>query len=88
MFDTATGKYLPVRFYDFIHKKWSDGPPAANLEIPEGNYDPVLGATYLANRAAGMVAAEIAEWRRRQFRSPRRWQRPITATVRWWPANG
>ena len=60
----ATGKYLPVRFYDFIAKKWSDGAPAVNLEVPEGNYDPVLGATYLANRARGMVAAEIAEWRR------------------------
>src|ERR1700730_17736301 len=47
MFDSATGKYHPVRFYDYIHKKWSDGLPAVNLEVPEGNYDPVLGATYV-----------------------------------------
>src|SRR5580700_5781882 len=46
MFDSATGKYLPVRFYDFIHKVWSDGPLSANLEIPEGDGDPVLGATF------------------------------------------
>jgi LmbE family N-acetylglucosaminyl deacetylase len=46
MFDSATGKYLPVRFYDFIHKTWSDGPLSANLEIPEGDGDPVLGATF------------------------------------------
>jgi LmbE family N-acetylglucosaminyl deacetylase len=47
MFDSATGKWLPVRFYDFIQKKWSDGTPSTDLEIPEGNYDPVLGATFL-----------------------------------------
>ncbi|HEY1865617.1 MAG TPA: PIG-L family deacetylase [Candidatus Acidoferrales bacterium] len=47
IYDSATGKYFPVRFYDFIQKKWSDGTPAVNLEIPEGNYDPALGATYL-----------------------------------------
>ncbi len=47
IYDSATGKYFPVRFYDFIQKKWSDGTPPVNLEIPEGNYDPALGATYL-----------------------------------------
>jgi len=46
MFDSATGKYQPVRFYDFIHKSWSDGPLSANLEIPEGDSDPVLGAGF------------------------------------------
>ena len=46
MFDSATGKYLPVRFYDFIHKTWSEGPLSTNLEIPEGGGDPVLGATF------------------------------------------
>ncbi len=46
MLDSATGKYLPVRFYDFVAKKWSDGVPAINVKIPEGTFDPVLGATY------------------------------------------
>ena len=46
MFDSATGKYHPVRFYDFVKKTWSDGPLSTNIEIPEGNGDPVLGATY------------------------------------------
>jgi LmbE family N-acetylglucosaminyl deacetylase len=45
MLDSATGKYHPVRFYDFIHKTWSDGTLPVNLQIPEGNEDPVLGAT-------------------------------------------
>jgi len=47
IYDSATGKYFPVRFYDFIQKKWSDGAPPVNLEISEGNYDPAIGATYL-----------------------------------------
>lgn len=46
MFDSATGKYLPVRFFDFIHKTWSDGPLSTNVEIPEGDGDPVLGASF------------------------------------------
>ncbi|PYU21550.1 MAG: GlcNAc-PI de-N-acetylase [Acidobacteria bacterium] len=46
MLDSATGKYHPVRFYDFIHKSWSEGPLSANLQIPEGDGDPVLGASF------------------------------------------
>jgi LmbE family N-acetylglucosaminyl deacetylase len=46
MFDSATGKYHPVRFYDFVKKTWSDGPLSTNAEVPEGNGDPALGATY------------------------------------------
>ncbi len=47
MFDSATGKWHPVRFYDFVKKTWSDGPLDANLEIPEGDADPALGATFV-----------------------------------------
>jgi LmbE family N-acetylglucosaminyl deacetylase len=46
MLDSATGKYHPVRFYDFIHKTWLERPLNANLEIPEGDGDPVLGPSY------------------------------------------
>jgi LmbE family N-acetylglucosaminyl deacetylase len=46
MLDSATGKYHPVRFYDFIHKTWSEGPLSTNLEIPEGDGDPVLGPSF------------------------------------------
>ena len=46
MLDSATGKYHPVRFYDFVTKTWSEGPLSTTVEIPEGNGDPVLGATY------------------------------------------
>src|SRR5579862_4353650 len=36
LYDSATEKYLPVRFYDFIAKKWDDGAPATTLQIPGG----------------------------------------------------
>jgi len=35
------------RVYSHIEKKWLDGPAAANVEIPTGTYDPVLGSSYL-----------------------------------------
>ncbi len=47
MFDYATGHWLPVRFYNYITQKWSDSVPSTNVRIPEGNYDPVLGETFL-----------------------------------------
>jgi LmbE family N-acetylglucosaminyl deacetylase len=53
--DSATGKTFPVRFYDYIHKDWSDGMPSVDVEIPEGNYDPVLGASYLQVAREGLA---------------------------------
>ena len=53
--DSATGKYFPMRFYDFIHKEWSDGMPSVDVEIPEGNFDPVLGASYLQVAREGLA---------------------------------
>jgi LmbE family N-acetylglucosaminyl deacetylase len=46
MFDYATGKWAPVRFYNYVTKEWSTSAPATNVVIPEGTYDPLLGRTY------------------------------------------
>lgn len=46
IFDYATNKWSPVRFYDYVTKQWSDTFPATTLEIPEGTFDPVLGESY------------------------------------------
>ncbi len=35
------------RVYSHIEKKFLDGPVAANVEIPTGTYDPVLGSSYI-----------------------------------------
>ncbi len=47
MFDYATGKWAPVRFYDYVNKQWSDKVPSVDIEIPEGTFDPILGRSYL-----------------------------------------
>ncbi len=53
--NSATDKYFPVRFYDYIHKTWSDGLPSVDVEIPEGTYDPILGASYLQVAREGLA---------------------------------
>ena len=47
MYDYAIDKYVPVRFFDYIHKTWSSTIPSTTLEIQEGAYAPVNGLTYL-----------------------------------------
>lgn len=47
MYDYATDKYVPVRFFDYIHQTWSTEKPSTTLEVPEGNFDPAVGLTYL-----------------------------------------
>jgi LmbE family N-acetylglucosaminyl deacetylase len=47
IFDYATNKWSPVRFYDYVTKQWNDTFPSTTLEIPEGTWDPILGESYL-----------------------------------------
>ena len=47
MYDYATDKYVPVRFFDYIHQTWSDQKPSTTLEIQEGDLTPSSGLTYL-----------------------------------------
>jgi len=47
MYDYATGKWAPVRFYNYVTGQWMDHVPSADVEIPEGTYDPILGESYL-----------------------------------------
>lgn len=54
LYDYATGKYVPVRFYDYVHKKWDEGPLSVDLEIPSFNYDPVLGQNYIQIARTGL----------------------------------
>ena len=46
MYDYATDKYVPVRFFDYVQKTWSTEKPATTLEIQEGEYAPSVGLTY------------------------------------------
>jgi LmbE family N-acetylglucosaminyl deacetylase len=46
MFDYATGKWTPARFYNYVTEKWSTETPGADVQISTGAYDPVIGLTY------------------------------------------
>ncbi|HTV82210.1 MAG TPA: PIG-L family deacetylase [Acidobacteriaceae bacterium] len=47
IFDYATNKWYPVRFYDYVTKQWNDRYPTTTFRIPEGTWDPVLGQSYV-----------------------------------------
>jgi hypothetical protein len=55
MFDYATGKLAPVRFYNYVTQTWTDHPLSRDVKIPTGSYDPVLGRSYgqIANQGWG-----------------------------------
>lgn len=54
MFDYATGKWAPVSFHNYIDGTDIHGTPSANVEVPEGTYDPVLGQTYFQIARTGL----------------------------------
>jgi LmbE family N-acetylglucosaminyl deacetylase len=46
MFDYATGKWVPARFHNYVTGEWTEGALSADVTIPVGTWDPVLGRTY------------------------------------------
>ena len=54
IYDYATDKFVPVRFYDYVNKKWIEGKPATNVEIPEGGVQPATGLTFRQMGRAGL----------------------------------
>lgn len=46
MYDYATGKWQPVRLFDYVAGQWMDHAPTTDVEIPEGTFDPILGRSY------------------------------------------
>lgn len=53
IFDYATNKWSPARFYDYVTKQWSSTFPSETLGIPEGDWDPILGETYIQMARTG-----------------------------------
>ncbi len=47
IYDYATDKYVPVRFFDYINKTWSTEKPATNYTVTEGTQDNAAGLTFL-----------------------------------------
>jgi LmbE family N-acetylglucosaminyl deacetylase len=54
MYDYATGKYAPARFYNYVTKEWTTEVPKTNVMVPEGEYSPVLGMSYLQFARLGL----------------------------------
>ena len=54
MYDYATGHWAPLRFYDYLSGSYIEGTPSTNLEIPEGQYSPLAGMTYLQVAREGL----------------------------------
>jgi LmbE family N-acetylglucosaminyl deacetylase len=54
LYDYATGKYGPARFYNYITKEWTTSSPMANVNVPEGSYSPVLGMSYIQFARMGL----------------------------------
>ncbi len=46
MFDYATGKWSPVLFHNYTDGTDTHGALSADVKIPEGTFDPVLGESY------------------------------------------
>jgi len=54
MYDYAIDKFVPARFFDYIHGTTLDKRPPVNVEIPEGVIDPAAGLTYLQIAREGL----------------------------------
>jgi LmbE family N-acetylglucosaminyl deacetylase len=54
IFDYADGHTYPLRFYDYIDQRWEPGNLVANLKIPSGEYDPMLGYTFMQLARQGL----------------------------------
>lgn len=47
VFDYATGKLAPAKFRNYVTGEWIEGQPSTDATMPVGNWDPVLGRTYV-----------------------------------------
>lgn len=46
IYDYADHHYYPVRFFNYVTGQWHSGLLSTNVEIPEGDYAPLLGLSY------------------------------------------
>jgi LmbE family N-acetylglucosaminyl deacetylase len=63
MYDYATNKSIPARFYNYVTKTWSTETPQANVVVHEGEESPVLGMTYVqfARKGLALQKTQIGE---------------------------
>ncbi len=63
MYDYATNKSIPARFYNYVTKTWSNETPQANVVVHEGTMSPILGMTYVqfARKGLALQKTQIGE---------------------------
>ncbi len=54
IYDYATGHYAPVRFKNYVDDTWIEAVPSTTVEIQTGDYNPLLGATYMQIAREGL----------------------------------
>ena len=54
IYDYATDQWVPVRFFDYVTNQWSDKVPTTNVQIPEGDFNPLMGDSYLQYARQGL----------------------------------
>ncbi|MGH9488373.1 MAG: PIG-L family deacetylase [Terriglobales bacterium] len=62
IYDYANGVYTPNRIYDYVHHRWIEGKPSVSVDVPEGTYSPVLGASYvqIARQGLGQQHSQLS----------------------------
>ena len=55
MFDYATSKWVPTRFENYVTGKVSTTAPKADVTIPEGEFSPALGKSYVQFAREGLA---------------------------------
>lgn len=63
IFDYATNQYVPVRFYNYVTRTWSDEMPQANVTVHEGEPSALLGMSYVqfARKGLALQKTQIGE---------------------------
>jgi LmbE family N-acetylglucosaminyl deacetylase len=54
IYDYATGHYAPARFRNYVDNTWIEGVPSTTLSIPSGDYNPMLGTSYMQLSREGL----------------------------------
>jgi LmbE family N-acetylglucosaminyl deacetylase len=55
IYDYATGHWqLPVRFKNYVTGEWINGVPSTTVEVPEGDYNPLFGESYVQLARQGL----------------------------------
>ena len=54
IYDSATGLWSPLRFRNYVDNTWMEGMPTATTEVPEGQYAPVAGLSYVQIAREGL----------------------------------